>query len=60
LHVTYEVKDASVVLALGDDWRVQPTDELIRRLERITRPGKIEVKYGQKARQRNLSEQAAS
>ena len=35
LRITYQEKGASAVLAFGDDWRVQPTDELIRRLERL-------------------------
>ena len=59
LRVTYQANGASAVLAFGDDWRVQPTDELIRRLERFTRPGRVEVKYGQGASRRAPSEQAA-
>jgi DNA polymerase III subunit alpha len=60
LRLTYRVNGASAVLALGDEWRVQPTDELIRRLERFTLPGRVEVKYSYKARQRSPSEQVAS
>jgi len=60
LRLTYKVNGASADLTLGDDWRVQPTDELIRRLERFTLPGRVEVKYGHNARQRAPSDQAAS
>ncbi|MCP4285275.1 MAG: DNA polymerase III subunit alpha [Gammaproteobacteria bacterium] len=46
LCMTYQTAGASAMLALGDDWRVQPTDELIKRLERFTQPGLVEVRYG--------------
>ena len=45
LRLTYQKHGVRAVLALGDDWRVQPTDELIRRLERFTLAGQVEVKY---------------
>ena len=58
LRISYQANGARAVLAFGDDWRVQPTDELIRRLERLARPGRVEVKYSQSANQRALPEQA--
>ena len=46
LRVSYKVKGVSAVLLFGDEWRVQPTDELLRRLQRFSFPGGVEVKYG--------------
>jgi len=52
LRLCYQVNGAKAMLALGDDWQVAPTDELLRRLERFTLAGEVEVKYASKAHQR--------
>ncbi len=46
LRLYYRNQGARVVLALSDDWRVNPTDELIKRLERLLGQGAVEVRYG--------------
>ncbi|MCB1857106.1 MAG: DNA polymerase III subunit alpha [Gammaproteobacteria bacterium] len=45
LRFNYRNHCGRVVLALGDAWKVNPTDELIRRLERMLGAGRVEVKY---------------
>lgn len=50
VHLCYQADGTKLLLEPGDDWRVQPTDELLRRLERFTLAVGVEVKYGNKAR----------
>ncbi len=38
--------DALGILEFGDDWRITPTDELLRRLERVFDNAGVEVIYG--------------
>ncbi len=38
--------DAEAVIAFDPRWRVRPADELIRRLERLVQPGRVDVVYG--------------
>ena len=60
LRLTYQKQGVSAVLAFGDDWRVQPTDELIKRLERSTLTGQVEVKYSNRGSQPTPSMLAVS
>ncbi|OOZ37087.1 DNA polymerase III subunit alpha [Solemya velesiana gill symbiont] len=46
LRLTYSGTTAMGTMMLGDEWRVRPTDELIKRLERMLGPGRVEVVYG--------------
>ncbi|MFV8833735.1 DNA polymerase III subunit alpha [Aquisalimonas sp. APHAB1-3] len=41
----YECPDASAVLRFGDEWRVRPTDELIKRLGGLSGEGNVRVEY---------------
>ncbi len=41
----YKSRDAQATLRLGDDWRVQATDELILRLKRLLGEDAVEIKY---------------
>ena len=45
LQLSYQGPGAGGTMVLGDEWRVQPTDELLRRLERLLGPGTLEVVY---------------
>ena len=45
LCIDYLRSDASVRLPLGDDWRVHPTQELLKRLGDLVGPDSIEVEY---------------
>ncbi len=45
----YSRGDARGRLVLGDDWRVQPQDGLLRRIERLLGEGTVQVEYGRKA-----------
>jgi len=38
--------DSSGIMEFGDAWRVSPTDELIRRLERLLTSDGVKVMYG--------------
>ncbi len=45
LQLSYQGPGARGTMVLGDEWRVQPTDELLRRLEKFLGPGNLEVVY---------------
>jgi DNA polymerase-3 subunit alpha len=45
LCIDYLRSDASVRLALGNDWRVHPTQELLTRLRDLVGPESVEVEY---------------
>jgi len=45
LCIDYLRSDASVRLPLGDDWRVHPTQELLRRLSELVGSESVEVEY---------------
>ncbi len=49
VHMRMVRDDSSGILEFGDAWRVNPTDELIRRLERLFDPDGVEVMYGNKS-----------
>ncbi len=46
VQMTYRRADASALLQFGEAWRVDPSDELIRRLERLLGPEHVSVLYG--------------
>ncbi|MCP3866630.1 MAG: DNA polymerase III subunit alpha [Gammaproteobacteria bacterium] len=50
LQVVYRGPSASGTLVLGDAWRVRPTDELLRRLERFVGTGHLDVVYSGRAK----------
>ena len=43
--IDYLRSDASVRLALGNDWHVHPTQELLKRLSDLVGPESVEVEY---------------
>lgn len=45
LCIDYQRSDASVRLALGNDWRVHPTQALLTRLSDLVGPESVEVEY---------------
>ena len=45
LCIDYLRSDASVRLALGDDWRVHPTQDLLKRLGELVGSESVEVEY---------------
>ena len=45
LCIDYLRSDASVRLPLGDDWRVHPTQELLKRLSELVGSERVEVEY---------------
>ena len=45
LCIDYSRADARVRLPLGDDWRVHPTGELLRRLGDLVGPESVDVEY---------------
>jgi DNA polymerase-3 subunit alpha len=45
VSVDYRRGDASGTLLLGEGWRVDPRDELLRQLERLLGPGNVVVGY---------------
>ena len=45
LCIDYLRSDASVRLDLGNDWRVHPTQELLKRLSDLVGPESVEVEY---------------
>jgi DNA polymerase III subunit alpha len=47
IRLRYQTSTASGDIQLGQDWRVNPTDELIRRLEQLVGPGAVNVEYRQ-------------
>ncbi|MES9931719.1 MAG: DNA polymerase III subunit alpha [Candidatus Sedimenticola sp. PURPLELP] len=46
VRLTYCGSSAKGTVMLGDEWCVKPTDELLRRLERMLGHGQVEVAYG--------------
>jgi len=46
VHVRYRGETAAVELRLGPEWRVHPSDELLRRLQRLFGAEGVEVVYG--------------
>lgn len=44
--INYRRSNASAVFALGNDWRVQPSDELMSRLDSIVGHDNVRVVYG--------------
>ncbi|WP_239649909.1 hypothetical protein [Methylocucumis oryzae] len=45
VEIHYSSNQAKASLRLGDAWRVQPTDELIRKLTRLPGSSAVEIKY---------------
>jgi DNA polymerase-3 subunit alpha len=45
VRVDYQRPDACAQIQLGVDWRVRPTDELIRRLDDLAGRGQVRVEY---------------
>jgi DNA polymerase-3 subunit alpha len=45
VQLVYRRPDSRGMLAFGEAWKVQPMDELLRRLERLLGPGGVEVVY---------------
>jgi DNA polymerase-3 subunit alpha len=45
VFIEYRRADASAWLRLGDDWRVNPTDELLRRLTDLAGADRVRVEY---------------
>lgn len=43
--VDYQRPDASAQIQLGQEWRVRPTDELIRRLDELAGADRVHVEY---------------
>jgi DNA polymerase-3 subunit alpha len=43
--INYQSRYAKATVRLGDEWRVQATDELILRLKRLPGTSEVEVKY---------------
>jgi len=54
--IDYRRSAARGLLRLGDDWRVQPTDELIKRLRRLLGADGVQVSYGGQVHPRPASE----
>ena len=46
LHIEYSRPGARARLLLGPDWRVTPTDALLKRLQRLFGADRVEVEYG--------------
>jgi DNA polymerase-3 subunit alpha len=57
--IEYRRSVARGLLRLGDGWRVQPTDELIKRLRRLLGADGVQVSYRGGAHQRPGREQPA-
>ena len=45
IWIRYQTDDALVTLSLGDDWKVQPSDELLNRLRSLTSDEGVNVLY---------------
>ena len=43
--INYHTKGADTILSLGDDWKVQPTDELLSRLCTLFKEKDVRVVY---------------
>ena len=46
IRLQYRRPDARALLQLGDGWAVEPSDELLRKLERLLGAGQVKVFYG--------------
>lgn len=46
IRINYRGESAKGVVALGDKWRVRPTDELLKRLNRFLGDDGVDVVYG--------------
>ncbi|AOU98205.1 DNA polymerase III subunit alpha [Acidihalobacter yilgarnensis] len=44
--LSYRSSQADARLVLGDEWRVRPSDELLRRLERLHGVSQLKLRYG--------------
>ncbi|MEW8508804.1 MAG: DNA polymerase III subunit alpha [Candidatus Thiodiazotropha sp.] len=51
IRLHYKTKDACGDIQLGNEWQVNPTDELLRRLEQYFGSGSVNVGYRQSAAQ---------
>jgi DNA polymerase-3 subunit alpha len=49
IRLHYQTKQASGDIVLGQEWRVNPTDELLRRLEQLVGQGAVKVGYRPRA-----------
>jgi DNA polymerase-3 subunit alpha len=49
IRLHYQTKQASGDILLGQEWRVNPTDELLRRLEHLVGLGAVNVRYRSKS-----------
>lgn len=49
IRLHYQSEQASGDIVLGQEWRVNPTDELLRRLEHLVGQGAVKVGYRSKA-----------
>jgi DNA polymerase-3 subunit alpha len=47
IRLHYQTNQASADIQLGQTWRINPTDELLRRLEQLFGPGSVRVGYRQ-------------
>ncbi len=45
VRVEYHRPDARAQLTLGPDWRVRPTDELLRRITKLAGEGSVRIEY---------------
>ncbi|MCG8428434.1 MAG: OB-fold nucleic acid binding domain-containing protein, partial [Chromatiales bacterium] len=52
LRVGYTGETARGVMELSDEWRIKPTDELLKRLNKFLGAGNVEVVYGVRRNQR--------
>jgi DNA polymerase-3 subunit alpha len=55
VQVQYCTAGAEALYTLGDAWRVEPSDELLRRLERLLGEGTVRVVYARARRQETES-----
>ena len=49
IRLHYQSKQASGDIVFGQEWRVNPTDELLRRLEQLVGQGAVKVGYRSRA-----------
>jgi len=47
VYIHYQRPEARGRLLMGKDWRVRPTDELLKRLRQLLGPDAVQVSYGQ-------------
>ncbi|MCU7920371.1 MAG: DNA polymerase III subunit alpha [Candidatus Thiodiazotropha sp. (ex Epidulcina cf. delphinae)] len=58
VRLHYQTAEASGDIQLGKAWQVNPTDELLRRLEQLFGPGSVKVGYRQSAVQTSRATRA--